>query len=170
MPPAESAHSSLLAKSWSSTEKTKKTPPKWRTSLLLLVALAATVLFINTGFLVWAIATKPTQDGTGTLYQAPCAEARKVNIGIHLLINILSSLLLGGSNYCMQCLSAPSRVEVDAAHAQGGYLDIGVPSLHNITSSVFSFKKKACWWTLALSSFPLHLWSVVALADILIPR
>lgn len=143
---------------YNNATKTRKARPKWRTSLLLLVGLAATVLITNTAFLVWAISTRGTRNGTGALYEASCDEMRKVNTGIHVLINILSTMLLGGSNYCMQCLSAPSRLEVDAAHARGRYLDIGVPSLHNVLASPLSFKKKICWWILAASSFPLHLW------------
>jgi hypothetical protein len=151
-------HSIPLLVPHNNATKTRKARPKWRTSLFLLVGLAAAVLVTNTAFLAWAISTRGTRNGTGTLYEASCDEMRKVNTGIHVLINILSTMLLGGSNYCMQCLSAPSRPEVDAAHAQGRYLDIGVPSLHNVLASPLSFKKKICWWILAASSFPLHLW------------
>jgi hypothetical protein len=34
--------------------------------------------------------------------------ARPLNIGIHLVINALSTILLGARNCCMQCLSAPT--------------------------------------------------------------
>jgi hypothetical protein len=67
----------------------------------------------------------------------------------------LSTVLLSGSNYCMQCLSAPSREEVNAAHAKGKWLDIGIPSVHNLKS--ISMKKVGLWWCLGLSSVPLHL-------------
>ena len=138
--------------------RARKEHPKWKLSLFLFVGLSIIVLLINTIFLIWAVATRGTNDGKGILYEASCDKTRKANIGIHLLINILSSMLLGASNYCMQCLSAPSRPEIDAAHRKRRFLDIGVPSLHNITSSTFASQKKICWWILALSSFPLHLW------------
>lgn len=133
---------------------------KWKTTLSSFVVLACTVLLINTGFIAWAVHTKGTTDGLGVLYEGSCESTKKTNIGVHLIINILSSALLGASNYCMQCLSAPTRPEVDKAHYTGNWLDIGVPSLRNVVSSSFGRRKKIYWWILALSSFPLHLWQV----------
>ena len=138
--------------------KARKERQKWKTTLYLFVALACAVLAINTGFLVWAVQTRGTTDGLGILYEASCETTKKANIGIHLIINILSSALLGASNYYMQCLSAPTRPEVDKAHRKGNWLDIGIPSLRNVLSSNFGKRKMLCWWILALSSFPLHLW------------
>lgn len=73
----------------------------------------------------------------------------------HLVINILSTLLLGASNYSMQCLSSPTRSEVDKAHGQGIWLDIGVPSIRNLRR--LSVSRIVLWWLLAISSLPLHL-------------
>jgi hypothetical protein len=138
--------------------KAREERQKWRTSLYMFMGLACAVFIVNTGILVWIIRTRGTNDGVGILYEASCDKTKKINIGIHLLINILSSALLSASNYCMQCLSAPTRPEVDKAHRKGHWLDIGIPSLHNVVSSSFSRQKKLCWWILAFSSFPLHLW------------
>lgn len=138
--------------------KARKERQKWKASLYIFVGLACAVLVINTGFLVWAIRTRGTRNGVGVLYEASCGTTKRANIGVHLLINVLSSALLGASNYCMQCLSAPTRPEVNKAHRKGSWLDIGIPSLRNIVSSSFGKRKKFCWWILALSSFPLHLW------------
>lgn len=140
--------------------KARKERQKWRTSLYMFVALACAVLLINTGFLLWAIRSRGTTNGVGVLYEASCEATKRANIGVHLLINVLSSALLGASNYCMQCLSAPTRPEVDRAHRKGSWLDIGIPSLRNVVSLSFGKRKKLCWWILALSSFPLHLWYV----------
>ncbi|KAK7182093.1 hypothetical protein PSPO01_11816 [Paraphaeosphaeria sporulosa] len=51
---------------------------------------------------------------------------------IHLGIKVLSTALLAGSSYCMQCLSSPTRQEVDTAHSRGTYLNIGISSWRNI--------------------------------------
>jgi hypothetical protein len=133
---------------------------KWRTTLFSFVILACAVLVINTGFLAWTVRTRGTTDGVGVLYEASCEATKRANIGVHLVINILSSALLGASNYCMQCLSAPTRSEVDKAHNTGNWLDIGIPSLRNVVSSSFGTRKKVCWWILAISSLPLHPWWV----------
>jgi hypothetical protein len=53
------------------------------------------------------------------LFDGDCDHAQRINSALHIVINILSTVLLSSSNYCMQCLSAPTRKEVDAAHAQG---------------------------------------------------
>lgn len=55
----------------------------------------------------------------------------------------------------MQCLSAPTRKEVDEAHAQGKWLDIGVPSVRNLTN--IAKPRVAMWLGLGLTSLPLHL-------------
>ena len=84
-----------------------------------------------------------------------CATSKKWSMWLHLVINVLSTLLLGASNYCMQCLSAPTRLEVDAAHRKGSWLDIGIPSTSNLKR--ISRQKVFIWLLLALSSLPLHL-------------
>lgn len=73
---------------------------------------------------------------------------------LHLAINVLGTILLGASNYCMQCLSFPTRDEVNKAHSRGAWLDIGVPSVRNLRQ--ISSKRLALWWLLAVSSIPLH--------------
>jgi hypothetical protein len=142
----------------------RKGRQKWRTTLYWFVFLAAVVLFINVGFLAWAIRgrgiTGPLGVKVGVLSETSCESTKRANIGVHLVINILSSCLLGASNYCMQCLSAPTRSEVDKAHRANSWLDIGIPSLHNVASSSLGTRKRIYWWILAISSLPLHLWWV----------
>jgi hypothetical protein len=138
--------------------RTRRERQKWRKTLFSFVVLACVVLIINTGFLAWAVHSRGITGGLGVLYEAPCEATKRANIGVHLLINILSSALLGASNYCIQCLSAPTRPEVDKAHQKGNWLDIGIPSLRNVVSSNFGMRKKICWWILAISSLPLHFW------------
>jgi uncharacterized protein DUF6536 len=93
-------------------------------------------LFINIGLSVFVI-TGSHHDfdkGIRTLLQGECSKITRQCIGAHLIINVLSTLLLSGSNYCMQCLSAPTRRDIDNAHKRGIALDIGVPSIMELTS------------------------------------
>ena len=76
---------------------------------------------------------------------------------IHLGINIVSTLLLGASNYCAQLLVAPTRSEVDRAHEKKDWLDIGVPSFRNLWKRRIARKRKATWTLLMISSVFLHL-------------
>ena len=78
-----------------------------------------------------------------------------LNFWLHMVINILSTSLLGASNYSMQCLSAPTRRDIDKAHSKRTWLDIGIPSYRNLAG--ISRLRLGLWCLLALSSIPLHL-------------
>lgn len=123
--------------------------------VLWCAGLAAIVLAINLIFTIWAVAKSGVQDGLGTLQDGSCKRTTSLTNWIHIAINVLSTLLLGASNYSMQCLSAPTRSEVDKAHSQGIWLDIGVPSVRNLRR--LSTPRIVLWWLLAISSIPLHL-------------
>ena len=79
---------------------------------------------------------------------------KRLDLWLHLGINLLSTLLLGASNYTMQCLSAPTRDEIDKAHQQRISLDVGTLSFQNLRR--ISWRRVILWWLLALSSIPLH--------------
>ena len=74
---------------------------------------------------------------------------------LHLGVNVLSTILLAGSNYTMQVASSPTRQELNVAHKKDVWLDIGVPSLRNLR--YINVKKVVVWALLGLSSMPLHL-------------
>ena len=113
------------------------------------------VLFLNLTLTIWAIQTFGTADGSGTLFEGDCTKTRKASTWIHLAINVLSTLLIGASNYCMQILTAPTRTEVNRAHASFKWLDIGVLSIRNLR---WILRRRVwLWGCLALSSLPLHL-------------
>ena len=71
-------------------------------------------------------------DGVVTLYQGDCKIVGRADTLAHLVIKILSTCLMGASNLTLQLIVAPTRKEVDRAHRSGTFLDIGVPSLHNL--------------------------------------
>lgn len=116
---------------------------------------AAVVLVMNAIFTIWAVISCGAQDGLGTLHDGSCKRITTLTFWAHLAINVLSTLLLGASNYSMQCLSSPTRNEIDKAHGKGVWLDIGVPSVRNLRW--LSTTRIILWWLLAVSSVPLHL-------------
>ncbi|KAJ9612192.1 hypothetical protein H2200_003789 [Cladophialophora chaetospira] len=126
----------------------------WRTGALTAALLATVSLIINFVVVIWLGA-----HGGGSnlveLFNGDCHKVEQIDIYVHLGINVLSTLLLGGSNYCMQCLSAPTRADIDRAHEKGKFLDIGVPSVRNLRN--IPTYKMLLWWALGLSSVPLHL-------------
>ncbi|EMC93071.1 hypothetical protein BAUCODRAFT_96576 [Baudoinia panamericana UAMH 10762] len=95
--------------------------------------------------------------GFGEIYTGDCSTAANLNSGLHFAINILSTLLLGASNYCAQILSAPTRKEVMDAHKKGDWLDIGVPSFRNLWGKRIARRRKLAWFILLSSSALLHL-------------
>jgi len=117
--------------------------------------ISATILITNSIAIVWGSTEFGVEGGLGTIQDGSCTETNNVGFWIHLIFNVLSTLLLGASNYSMQCLSSPTRAEVDKAHRQNHWLYIGVPSLRNLRR--ISSSRIALWWLLAASSIPLHL-------------
>lgn len=88
-------------------------------------------------------------------FMGDCATASKLNTYLHILINVISTLLLSSSNMFMQLLLAPTRAEVDALHARQQWIDIGIPNLRNLR--FVGNRNRFLWFILAFSSLPLHL-------------
>ncbi|KAK2624589.1 hypothetical protein QTJ16_005782 [Diplocarpon rosae] len=128
----------------------------WRGGVLLAATSAGAVLCINLLFAIWAGATSRSGMHVGTIYEGDCGVVHRTDSWIHIAINVMGTLLLGASNYTMQCLSAPTRSEIDAAHCIGRYMDIGLPSLRNL----HGWKKRILFSALVVSTLPLHfLWN-----------
>jgi hypothetical protein len=97
------------------------------------------------------------RDGLYIIYDGNCTYTKRLNMLLHLGINIIGTLLLSASNYCMQALSSPSRIEVNEAHKSGKYLDIGIHGFRNVCAGYIDRRKVWLWALLGLSSLPLHL-------------
>ncbi len=69
-----------------------------------------------------------SNDDINDIFQGDCSRTEIISAGLHVIINVLSTLLLGASNMCMQLLAAPTRSEIDKAYKDFVWLDIGVPS------------------------------------------
>ena len=124
-------------------------------SVFICAATATSVLLINFSLTLWASVKYGLHGGLATLQEGSCQKTKELSLWLHLMINILSTILLSASNYCMQCLASPSREEVDQAHRRHVWLDIGVPSVRNLRQ--VSWFKITLWWLLAISGVPLHL-------------
>jgi hypothetical protein len=123
----------------------------WKTGVVNFAVCACIVLTINMVVSIWGSAAYKRK----VLTEGNCEQTKRLNSGLHVLINILSTILLSGSNYCMQCLSAPTREEVDSAHSARKWLDIGIPSIRNLRR--ISRPRLVVWVLLGLSTAPLHL-------------
>ncbi|THY44811.1 hypothetical protein D6C99_06632 [Aureobasidium pullulans] len=127
----------------------------WRVGATSAAALATLSLALNLIARVFISKHSKLTAGISSIYTGNCEMVEKYDTWIHLAINVVSTALLSGSNYCMQVLCAPNRKEVDDAHARKRQMDIGVPSLRNLT--LIRKEKFLLWCLLGLSSLPLHL-------------
>lgn len=123
--------------------------------VLCCAVVSAAVLIINLILTIWGYKHYGVHDGLRTIYEGSCSQSKRLAIWLHLAINILSTLLLGASNYTMQCLSSPTRQDIDKAHRQRIWLDIGTPSMKNLFRISRLRMVQCC--LIAISSLPLHL-------------
>ncbi|KAF9060837.1 hypothetical protein BDP27DRAFT_1429601 [Rhodocollybia butyracea] len=130
-------------------------PTGWHLGVWIATFEAGVVLLINLIILLFCAVKIGGSVGVAQIFEGDCNTVGHITLGIHLVINVLSTLLLSASNYVMQSLSAPTRTEVDRAHEKGFWLDIGLQSMHNLKHT--SNWKRLLWTLLSVSSIPLHL-------------
>ena len=126
----------------------------WRVGVTICASTTVMVLTINISLTVWASVRNGPSSGLATVQDGSCQKTKNLSLSLHLVINILSTILLAASNYCMQCLSSPTREDIDRAYAHQTWLYIGVPSLRNLQG--IARNRIVLWWLLAFSSIPLH--------------
>lgn len=137
----------LLQGSWSVS---------WRIRLQAALWISVLGFSINLALLVaGACARDGYKDGIGTITEGTTHKIAIVTTSYHILINVLSTGLLTASSFCMQLLCAPTRQDIDLAHADGSWLEIGLLSLRNF--AYLPRRRAVLWLLLATSSIPLHL-------------
>lgn len=142
----------------------------WIKGVVLCSWIIATVLTINIFLTIIAVGLAYSKNGEhgfsfAALYIGKCSLAKNWTTGLHLVINILSTALLGASNYCMQCLASPSREQVDTAHSKRVWLPIGVPNIWGLLWRERG-KRQLLGWILLATSLPIHLmlvWKLLVL-------
>lgn len=127
----------------------------WKRGAGLCFIVVAAVLILNVVITAWAAISFGLSGGIGTIHRDDCARIKSTGLWLHIAINVLSTMLLGASNYYMQCLCSPTRQEVDKAHAQMMWLDIGIQSMRNLGK--ISKTRMILWICLAATSIPLHI-------------
>ena len=141
--------------SLSSRKHSESSVVGWRFGIAGWILTVALVLVTNVALSIFVGVKYGFVDGLGLLVQGDCDEIDQYNTSAHVLINILSTLLLSGSNYCMQVLTAPSREDIDEAHSKGVALQVGIASFSNLWH--IGHLRRWLWFLLAFSSVPLHL-------------
>jgi hypothetical protein len=127
----------------------------WKFGVKVCAATVGTILIVNVAMTVFAVVKYENRGGLHIIHQGSCARAKRLNLLLHLLINVVGTLLLAASNYCMQGLSSPTREEVDKVHGKSNWLDIGIPGVRNLRS--IDRRRVHLWIGIWLTSLPLHL-------------
>lgn len=128
----------------------------WRRSAAvntILLALLFAALVTSTFFV-----GEQTQSFMGNyfFYMGDCDRTKIYSLVTHLALNVVATLVFSAANFGMQILNAPTRDEVDAAHARSRSVEVGVPSLSNLFFVLSKFKVFA-WLLLMVVSLPLHM-------------
>ncbi|KAH7405997.1 hypothetical protein DE146DRAFT_787173 [Phaeosphaeria sp. MPI-PUGE-AT-0046c] len=127
----------------------------WRRGILYCICTALVVLAFSLVFMGWAMTRTMEGSNLPVLYRGNCKSSRNISTAAHVAINVLSTLLLGASNYCMHIASAPSRHDINMFHSKKRVLDIGLNSVSNMFK--LGWDRRIVWCILGLSSIPLHL-------------
>lgn len=134
--------------------------PGWRSAATGGAIVLSFCLIGNIVTLIWAsvrpaVSNIPDDDGNRVLFDGDCGTVNTIKTWSHLAINVVSTLILSTSTVCMQCLSAPTRAEVDEAHRMGKWLDVGILSTRNLRN--IPAVRIFLYTLLGITSIPLHL-------------
>ena len=107
---------------------------RWRVGIAIGLLLTSIILVLNLALLAWAVTGSHPHDQYAiyTVLDRACDNTDTYLRWSRLGINCLSTLLLVESYYAIQVLFSPTRKEIDAAHAQGIWVDVGVISWRNL--------------------------------------
>lgn len=141
-------------------EGTISQEPHWLRGVYLCARVGACVLLINVismsvaAGLSTRYSAKSQLSGSKIVYEGNCSAVKNWDTALHLVINVLSTSILGASNYCMQSLVAPTREEIDVCHAKGKWLDIGTASIGNLFK--IGRRRVVLWIILMITATPFH--------------
>lgn len=117
--------------------------------------MAVNILIINCATMIAMTYIFGAAGGISTTFEGDCQVSSQLFLGLHLISNACSSLLLNASNYTMQVPNVPKRSEYDAAHIRGDWLDVGITSLWNI--SRITWPRRLLSAFLGVTSVAIHL-------------
>jgi len=127
----------------------------WQAGVRWVTIGAALILLLNIVVTIFVTVRFGISNGVATLYTGDCTTISRVDSGLHIAINFLSTAFLSASNYVMQILNAPTRKQVNDFHARGVSLHIGIPSFENAMR--LRKRQTILWAVLGISAIPLHL-------------
>lgn len=146
-----------------STTKSSTVKKQWATGIRLSAYANAAVLLINIVLtIVGASYGNQFSSVLVSMYQGNCAHTKRVASGLHIMINILGTILVATSSYCCQLLMAPARQDIDNAHAHRVWLPVGTFNIKMLT--LLPRHRKLMWYLMFGTSIAIQLMYVCVLA------
>lgn len=113
--------------------RTRSLMTGWRAGVAINMFMAFLILAASVTCLALASAKGHMTTWESTLMQGNSTTVEGISRGIMAGVNIFAIVLIAGANYVVQILNSPTRAEVDNAHQNFEWLDIGIPSLRNLS-------------------------------------
>lgn len=131
-------------------------PTGWRLGTWVCCAAVILCVILEVTLLAYATRVGSAGQGAGILMIGNCKRVRQLELWLLLPLNIAGTMLIGASNYVMQVVSAPERAEIDRAHAYAQQVPVGGIRFRDLDIKVLNKSRQIIWWTLCLSSVPIH--------------
>jgi hypothetical protein len=75
----------------------------WKRILYFGAIWASMILILNLALVIWA-STRRSPEGRSVLYAGDCGRTKQISSWVHVLINMLSTGMLGASHFAMVCI------------------------------------------------------------------
>jgi hypothetical protein len=118
------------------------------------------VLILNITLIAYTSRQGQRYGSSWTIYEGSCSSVKKLDTGLHAVINVLGIIILAAVGSFLTLLSSPTRENLDSVHEKGKWLEIGIPSFRNF--AYMNWMRKALLMILFLASWPLHILYVQA--------
>ncbi|RKL27833.1 hypothetical protein BFJ72_g12843 [Fusarium proliferatum] len=105
----------------------------WRAGVAANMFLAFLILVASVACLALASAQGHMSTWESLLMEGSSTTVEGIARGILAAVNVFAIVLIAGANYVVQILNSPTRAEVENAHSTFKWLDIGIPSLRNMS-------------------------------------
>src|SRR4051812_31399479 len=98
-----SDESQLLQEPTSKSSIFKKLPKGWKFGAICFAIATSLVFLLTFRITIWILSRiSKSENGAMVLFNGSCQKVNRFNLISHIFINILSTILLSSSNYCMQ--------------------------------------------------------------------
>ncbi|KAI8302972.1 hypothetical protein K4K59_000289 [Colletotrichum sp. SAR11_240] len=138
-------------------------PVGWRINTLICAILVWLMTVLLWVLLLTSFSKNHDLSDMPPFYAADCQDTRRVMVVVRLLVGALSTLVIVSSYIFMQLLVCPTREDVDKAHAQRRWMDIGCMSVKNLR--FISNGRRVLFVLFGLIWIPFHLLAPASVAE-----